>query len=112
MEMLSDVKAGYEGILSSMSKLGAINISYMEKIAEKQMASSKFVADLGFEQMKAITGIDSLEAAKNLPSSSLETGSKLAKKTMEDSKAMIELGSNYKAEVSAIFKKADAKATA
>lgn len=105
MEMLSKVKSGYEGFLSSLSELGSLNVSYMEKMAEKQMASSKFVADLGFDHMKKVVGIDSFEAAKGLPSATMEMGSKLAKKTMEESKSMMEVGSSYKSDVTAIFKK-------
>ena len=110
MEMLSKAKAGYEGLMSSMSELGALNISYMEKMAEKQMANSKFVADLGFSQLKTIAGIDSLEAAKSLPSATLEMGTKLAKKTMEEGKSLMEVGSSYKSDITAIFKKKTAKA--
>ena len=105
MEMLSNVKAGYEGFLSSLGELGALNVTYMEKLADKQLASSKFVADLGFEHMKKIVGIDSLEAAQSLPSATLEMGTKLAKKTMEEGKSLMEVGSSYKADVAAIFKK-------
>ena len=112
MEMLNDVKAGYEGFMSSISKLGSLNVSYMEKLAEKQLASSKFVADLGFEQMKAIVGIDSLEAAKSLPSSSLEISSKLAKKSIEEGKSLMEMGNTYKTEISEIFKRKSSKASA
>ncbi len=110
MEMLSKAKAGYEGLMSSMSELGALNIAYMEKIADKQMASSKYVTDLGFEHMKTIAGIDSLEAAKSLPSSTLEMSTKLAKKTMEDGKSLMEFGAGYKSDVTALFKKKTAKA--
>ena len=105
MEMLSKAKAGYESFLSSISELGSLNISYMEKMAEKQMATSKFVTDLGFEHMKTLAGVNSLEAAKSLPSATLEMSSKLAKKTMEEGKAMMEVGASYKSDVTAIFKK-------
>ena len=105
MEMLSKAKAGYEGFMSSLSELGALNIAYMEKMAEKQMASSKFVADLGFSHMKTLAGVDSLDAAKSIPAATLEMGTKLAKKTMEEGKSLMEVGSSYKTDVSAIFKK-------
>lgn len=110
MDMLSNVKSGYEGFLSSLSELGALNISYMEKIAEQQMASSKYVADLGFSHMKKLTAIDGLDAVKSLPASSLELSSQLAKKTMEDGKALMEVGSSYKSDVTALFKKKSEKA--
>lgn len=105
MEMLSKVKSGYEGFLSSLSELGSLNVSYMEKIADKQMASSKFVTDLGFDHMKKVVGIDSLDAAKTIPSATMEMGTKFAKKTMEETKSMMEVGSSYKSDVTAIFKK-------
>lgn len=105
MEMLSKAKAGYEGFMSSLSELGALNVSYMEKMAEKQMASSKFVTDLGFEHMKNMMGVDSLEKVKTVPSASLEVGTKLAKKTMEEGKSMMEVGSSYKSDITAILKK-------
>ena len=110
MDMLSNVKSGYEGILSSLGELGALNISYMEKIAEKQMDSSKYVADLGFSHMKKLVAVDGLEAAKSLPSSSMELSAQMAKKTMEDGKALMEFGSSYKSDVTAIFKKKAKKA--
>ena len=105
MEILSKAKAGYAGFMSSLSELGALNISYMEKMAEKQMASSKFITDLGFSHLKTIAGIDSLESAKSIPSATMEVGSKLAKKTMEESKSLMEVGSSYKTDVVALFKK-------
>lgn len=105
MEMLSNVKEGYEGFLSSLSELGALNVSYLEKLTEKQMESTKFVADLGFEHLKKIASVNSLEAAQSLPTATLEAGSKLAKKTMEESKALMDVGSSYKSDVTDLFKK-------
>lgn len=105
MELVSKVKSGYSGFMSSLGELGSLNVSYMEKLAEKQMATSKFVTELGFDHMKKVVGIDSLDAAKSLPSATLEMGTKLAKKTMEESKGMMEIGSSYKTDVTAIFKK-------
>ena len=110
MDMLSNVKSGCENFLSSLSELGSLNISYMEKMAEKQMASSKYVTDLGFSHLKKLVAIDSFEAVKSLPASSLELSSQLAKKTMEDGKSLMEFGSNYKSDVTAIFKKKANKA--
>lgn len=105
MDMLSNVKSGYEGLLSSLGELGSLNISYMEKLAEKQMASSKFVSELGFNHMKKLVAIDSLESAKAIPASTLELSSQLAKKTMEDGKALMDVGASYKTDITAIFKK-------
>ncbi len=105
MELLSKVKAGYSGLMSSMSEISALNIKYMEEMTASQMASSKYVADLGFEQLKTVTSIDSLAAAKKLPSSTLEMGTKLAKKTLEDGKSLMATGSSYKADITGIIKK-------
>lgn len=110
MEMLSNVKEGYESFLSSLSELGALNVSYVEKLANKQMENTKFVADLGIEQLKALSKVDSLEAVQSLPSSTLEMGTRLARKTMEESKALMDTGSNYKTEVTELFKKKKGKA--
>ncbi len=107
MEMLGKIKSGYEGLMSSMSELGALQVSYMEKVAEKQIASAKYVSDLGFTHMKSLVNVDSLEAAKTIPSSTMELGTQLARKTMEDTKAFVEIGSGYKSDVTAIFKKAE-----
>lgn len=112
MEMLDKVKSGYEGFLSSLSELGTLNISYMEKLAEKQLASSKYVTDLGFDHMKTLAGVDSLDAAKKVPSATLEVSTKLAKKTMEEGKSLMEVGSSYKSDVTALFKKKTTKKAA
>lgn len=110
MEMLSNVKEGYESFLSSLSQLGALNVSYVEKLAEKQLENTKFVADLGIEQLKNLSKIDNMEAVQSLPSTSLEIGTRLARKTMEESKALMETGNSYKSDVSDLFKKKKGKA--
>lgn len=105
MEMLSNVKEGYEGFLSSLSELGALNISYLEKLSEKQFESTQFVANLGFEHMKKVVGVDSLDAAQALPTATLEAGAKLARKTMDEGKSLMDMGSSYKSDVTDLFKK-------
>jgi phasin family protein len=109
MDMLSKAKTGYEGLASTLAKVGALNIDYLEQITDRQMESAKFYSDLGVSQLKGVQALDSLKSVKTFSSSSVETGTKATKKVIEDGKIIAALGSSYKDSMVEIIKSLSTK---
>lgn len=112
MEMLHSAKTGYEGIMSAFMKVSSLNVEHLEKIAEKQLDTAQYYTDMSINQLKELQGIDSVEGFKKLSAGTMESGNQVAKKMLDDTKAMANLGSSYKDGLVDIVKSISAKETA
>lgn len=106
MEIVSSAKSGYTSLMSTLSKIGALNIEQVEKIADKQLESTQYYTGIGVGQLKGAVDIEGVKGVKEFSSESVTASSKIAKKVLEDGREMISLGVAYKDGLVGIVKSA------
>jgi len=104
MAISSSVKEGYRSLFSSLAKINTLTIEQWERAGEKQLDCARSYGKIAFNQLKATQKISNLSDMKGFTSESMASTGNIVKQLLEDSKELVELGSQYRHQLLAIVK--------
>jgi len=94
----------FEKYITPVRELNALAIANIEKIADLQL---KYIEDsfkAGVEQMKSAATVTDAEGLKSYVNAQVAVSKQFTERTMEDSRAVAELGNSYASEVQKVVK--------
>lgn len=97
-DMFSKTFGQTENLVEPMLKANMMMVNNMEKLVNFQMATMQSYVDMGLQQMKAAAEINGPQAMQSYVSTQVETANTLRQKMLDDSKALAELGAEFKDE--------------
>ncbi|MCB1774246.1 MAG: phasin family protein [Gammaproteobacteria bacterium] len=90
--------------LAPVQSLNTLAIATMEKAVDLQLALARKYADVVLESAKAANAVKDVDGAKSFADAQAEVVRKTVEDVVTDSKAFVELGTEYSNEVQAILK--------
>ena len=106
-----DFAAASEAFLAPVQSLNTLAVATMEKAVDLQLTLARKYADIALETVKAATAVKVAEGAKSFADTQAEVVLKTVEDVVADSKAFVELGTEYGNEVQAILKASAEKVT-
>lgn len=106
-----DFAAATEEFFAPVQSLNALAISTMEKAVDMQLTIARKYADVVLASAKAATAVKDVEGAKSFADAQAEVVRKAVEDVVTDSKAFVELGTEYGNEVQAILAASAEKVT-
>ena len=94
-------KAGV--VLSSVSDFNKLAIDKMEEMSKLNLSSASYFSELGIKQMRAVSSIKDVESLRKFTADSISLSGEVAKKMLDDSKAWMGMGGDFKEKVTDIF---------
>jgi len=98
-EMFSKNFAQAETLLEPVMKTNKLAISNLEKLVSFQMSAMQAYVDLGLEQLRAATEINSPQTLQAFMSKQVETSNVVRQKMLDDTKALVDMGNGFKDEL-------------
>ena len=96
MELFTSAKNGYQGLVSTLSRIGALNIEQLEKVADRQLDSAQYYTGIGISQFKGAVSSSGMKGFKGYSADTVAAGNKVAKRVLEDGKEMAGFAAAYK----------------
>ena len=101
--IFDSMNTGAHKLIAPISGLNKTAIDNLAKVAELQFSTTKYLADVGFNQLKAAADIDNLESARAFATKSMELASQVNKKLLDESQKFFSLGAEFKSGVANLF---------
>ena len=83
-------------LLTPMVKFNKLTVITLEKLVTLQMATLESYVNLGMRQLKAAFEVNNSDTAHTFLNSQVEAASIMRKRILEDAKALVDLGADYK----------------
>lgn len=97
-EMFTKNFAQAENFIEPIVKANKVALTNLEKLVNFQMSALQSYVDLGMEQLRAASEINSPQALQTYMSKQVETSNVLRQKLLDDAKALVDLGNGFKDE--------------
>ena len=95
-DMMNKSFAQTENMIEPMVKANKLAVANFEKLVEFQMSAFQAYVDMGLEQLKAASQVNSPQSYQAYLSKQVETANVLRQKMLDDTKALVDLGSGFK----------------
>ena len=95
-----------EKYIAPVNELNALAIDNIEKLISLNVKRFEETAKAGIEQLRAAAAIKDVEDVKAYLNSYAETIRQIGERTVEDTRAVLEMGNSYTSEAQRIFKDA------
>jgi len=99
-----DFAAASQEFFAPVQSLNTLAIATVEKAVDMQLTLARKYADIALESAKAATAVKDAEGAKSFADAQAEVVLKTVEDAVSDSKAFVDLGTEYGNEVQAILK--------
>ncbi len=109
--IFDSMNTGAHKLIAPISGLNKTAIDNLAKVAELQFSTTKYLADVGFNQLKAAADIDNLESARAFATKSIELASQVNKKLLDESQKFFSLSAEFKSGVANLFTPSPEQAT-
>jgi phasin family protein len=94
-------KAG--SLYSSAHELNKLTIDKLEEASKIGLDSAAYFSGVGIKQLRAASGIKDMESMREFTAGSITLSGEIAKKVLDDSKAMFGLGVGMKDKITSMF---------
>jgi phasin family protein len=94
-------KAG--AVWSSAYELNKLAVDKLEEASKLSLDSATYFSGVGIKQIRAASAIKDMESMRNFTAGSISLSGEIAKKVMEDSKAMLGIGTGMKDKIASMF---------
>ncbi len=96
---IDNLFAQTQPLMAPVLKANKLAVANMEKIVTLQMDSLRTYVDLGMGQLKAAVEVNNPEDLRAFVNSQVEVASTIRQRLLNDTKALADLGTNYKTEI-------------
>lgn len=97
------LKAKAGSLYSSAHELNKLTIDKMEEASKIGLESAAYFSGVGIKQLRAASSIRDLETAREFTAGSITLTGEIAKKVLDDSKALFGLGAGMKDKITSMF---------
>lgn len=98
------MNAQVEKYMAPVQELNALAVENIEKLVSMQVKRFEEAAKVGVDQMKAAAAVKDVDGIKDFFTAYAEAMRVLSEKSIEDVRAVFELGNSYSTEAQRIFK--------
>lgn len=102
--MSKNAKDNVKGLISSLGEINKLALGEIEKLCEMQRDALAFYQDASMQQLRAIAEIDGTEGLKNAVTSVVHTAGDIARRNMEDYKALMSRSSEFREAVTGVVR--------
>ncbi len=96
---IDNLFAQTQPLMAPVLKANKLAVANMEKIVALQMDSLRTYVDLGMGQLKAAVAVSNPEDLHTFVNKQVEVASTIRQRLLNNTKALADLGTNYKAEI-------------
>ena len=98
-EMFNKTFANVNTLVEPAVKANKLALANFEKLVNFQMTSMQAYVDMGMNQLRAVSEIDSPKAAQAYMGKQMEATNALRQRMVDDTQALFELGNGFKDEM-------------
>lgn len=98
------MNAEFEKFIAPFKELNNVAVQNVEKLVDLQLKALEENTKVGLEQLKNAAAINDLDGLKSYIDSQTEISKQVAERTVQDTRAVVELGNAYTNEVQRIVK--------
>lgn len=106
-EMISKVIEPNQAFLAPLVNTNKLVVNHLEKVLDLQMNALQFYMDIGVDRLKAAAEVDDWGSLQDFLAGQFEVAVTMAQKMMDDTKTLVELGTDFQAEFDKQVKKSE-----
>ena len=99
MDVMKTFTEQMQGFASPLTRYNQLLASNIEQLTRLQLASASAYAELGLNQLQAVSKVQDVQSLAALGTVQLETASQLSRQMMEDIQKLNSLGLQFKEEL-------------
>ena len=88
---------------SSALDLNKLAVDKLEEASKISLASAGYYTGIGIKQLRSASTVKDMETMRSFTADSISLSGEIAKKVLDDSKAMLALGSGVKDHITSLF---------
>jgi len=103
-DLFSPLLQNTTALPAPMLKANKLVVAEVERLVNFQMGALRYYVDIALNQLKAVATISDVSGLQEFVKGQVEVANKVRQRVMDDTKALTELGTDFKADLDALAK--------